>query len=88
MTNIYFISDGVNIKIGKSKNPKKRVNQLQTSNTNKLQILYVLENVEDFFEREIHQTCSRYHINGEWFDKDVLEFLMKFDFYKENLKHP
>ncbi len=86
MTNIYFLTDGYNVKIGKSKNPKKRKSQLQTANTNKLKILYILENVEDYMEKEIHHTCKYYKIQGEWFDKDVINFLMNFEYYKNNLK--
>lgn len=86
MTNIYFISDGTAIKIGRSKHPKKRKGQLQTSNSNELKLIYILENVESYIEKEIHQTCKLYHIQGEWFDKDVLDFLLGLDFYRENLK--
>jgi len=86
MTNIYFITDGEFIKIGKSKNPKRRKKQLQTGNGNNLRVAYILENVEDYLERDIHSLCRRYKKQGEWFEKDVMTFLFSLPWYKDAIK--
>lgn len=86
MTNIYFLSDGINIKIGKSKNLENRKNQLQTGNSNNLRLLYVLENVEDYMEKQIHSICNLYNIRGEWFDNEVLNFILSLPWYKDSIK--
>lgn len=86
MTNIYFLSDGNNIKIGKSKNLNIRKNQLQIGNANNLRLLYILENVEDYTEKQIHDLCNLYNIRGEWFDNEVLNFILNLPWYKENIK--
>lgn len=88
-TNIYFLLDkSANaVKIGRSKNPTMRKEQLQTGNASKLKLLYVIENVQENMEKHIHGVCQRYHVQGEWFDKSVLEhLLLKHEYYKNNMK--
>jgi hypothetical protein len=53
---VYFVSDGIYTKIGKSKTPLNRIKELQTSNANKLFFTHLFD-VE-------YKTDS----NNEWFD--------------------
>jgi len=85
-TNIYFIENGKEIKIGRSVDIERRLDELQTGNSNELKVLYVIENVEEAFEKHIHSICTTFHIRGEWFEKDVLKHLLKHPFYVENMK--
>lgn len=85
-TNIYFIKNGNEIKIGRSVDVKRRLDELQTANANNLELIYVIENVEENFENHVHSICSTYHLRGEWFSTDVLTHLLKHPFYKENMK--
>ena len=70
-SNVYFISDGENIKIGKANNPEKRLAQLQTGNPRALRLLNVIkcETENDAFELEsfLHTILQSTHLNGEWF---------------------
>lgn len=65
---VYIITDGTNTKIGWSKNPQKRLKQLQTGNSNKLKILKIYD-VPRVKERFLHKALFRFKIrhNGEWF---------------------
>ena len=86
---IYFLLDpGTDaVKIGRSNNPKSRLKQLQTGNAYNLKLLYVLEEVCPAMEKHLHGICSRYHLQGEWFSKDVLDnHLLLIPYYKDNLK--
>jgi len=70
---IYLITDGTYTKIGKSKNPYSRINELQTSNANKLTFQYIF-NVKDKVEKHLHNIFKEYKTesNNEWFDlRDV-----------------
>ena len=88
MTNIYFIRSGEEIKIGRSQNIKNRLKELQTGNQVDLELLYIIENVEESFEKHIHSICSKFHLRGEWFMMDALTHLLKHPYYKENMKKP
>ena len=85
-TNIYFIENGKEIKIGRSVDIERRLDELQTGNSKELKVLYVIEDVEEWFEKHIHSVCNTFHIRGEWFSKDVLTHLLKHPFYLENMK--
>lgn len=68
---VYAISDGTNVKIGKSNNPHKRRDSLQTSNS---KVLYVIatfnctNQIEAFkLEKKLHSKFSKYRLNREWF---------------------
>lgn len=71
-SNVYFISDGEFVKIGKAKDVNRRVRELQTANPRKLTILKVIEckdektafDLEHFF----HQQFKLFKCKGEWFD--------------------
>jgi hypothetical protein len=88
MTNIYFIECNNHIKIGRSENVQKRLKELQTGNNENMRLLYIIEQVEETFETFIHEICSRYRENGEWFKKDVINHLLNHPWYKENMKPP
>ncbi|MFW6246864.1 MAG: GIY-YIG nuclease family protein [bacterium] len=84
--NIYFISDGTNIKIGKSKEVDIRKKQLQTANSSSLQVLYIIENTPSTFESFVHKICQDFRITGEWFSKEAIEHLFKHPWYKKHMK--
>lgn len=77
---IYFIQAGVEgaIKIGRSKNVKKRVSDLQVACPLKLTLLYSGKGGKDA-ESELHSRFNRYQRIGEWFDpaKEILDFIDK-----------
>lgn len=54
----------VYVKIGKSRDPVSRVNNLQTSSPTKLRTLFILEGDR---ERELHALFAEYRVRGEWF---------------------
>lgn len=67
---IYLIENGHNeYKIGKSKNPKRRLGELQTASATKL---VLLESVEcDYYnnvETALHNFLRTYKLEGEHFD--------------------
>jgi len=87
MTNIYFVKNQNNhVKIGRSKNIEKRLQELQTGNSKDLKILYYIENIPEHFEQHIHNISNKFHIQGEWFDIRIIEFLFKNPWFKENVK--
>jgi len=70
---IYLISDGELVKIGHSKHPTKRLNQLQTGHPKKLKLIALFEwetkgkITERIMEGRIHYLLRQFHRNGEWF---------------------
>lgn len=70
MSYIYIIGTEEQIKIGFSKQPEKRLKELQTGNEKKLQLFYK-EEIQDskvrIVEKLIHRDLRRYHKSGEWF---------------------
>lgn len=81
MKKIYLIrrTDKNAYKIGKSKNPKKRIKQLQTANDSILELLYEFSsNYPDKLERFLHLHFHIKKMEGEWFElsnEQVLNFL-------------
>lgn len=76
---IYFISNGVNIKIGYTKNdPQKRLKQLNTGSDSKLFLLGYMQGNEQF-EKELHSKFSkdRIRFNAEWFrpSEELTEYI-------------
>lgn len=68
--NIYLISDGTATKIGATTyNVRKRLNELQVGNANKLTVLgkYLVPR-KISVERYLHEVYAIHHIRGEWFD--------------------
>tara|TARA_B100000085_G_C18500857_1_gene495419 strand:- start:895 stop:1200 length:306 start_codon:yes stop_codon:yes gene_type:complete len=70
---LYIIQSDVTgmIKIGRSKNPRKRLKQLQTGNPNKLKLIAAFEG-QGWREKIIHERLSRYRLEGEWFSYDCV----------------
>lgn len=79
---IYLIKDEINntLKIGFSKNPKSRLNQLQIATSNKLNLLYTIKNQTQEDEKSLHDYFSCLKINSEWFvnDNSIIKY------FKEN----
>jgi len=59
-------------KIGISKNPSKRIEQLQTGNSSKLKLVEVYQSEKaDKVERILQRRYSHFHKNGEWFELSI-----------------
>lgn len=75
MRSVYLIrgNDG-RYKIGIAKNPKKRISQLQTGNSDQLDLIdsYPSENASKI-ETALHHHYSHAKLNGEWFDLSITE---------------
>lgn len=73
---VYFITDKKNIKIGYSKNPNKRIKQLNTGNAKKLMLIGYM-NGDKNKEKELHCQFSQDRSNGEWFSPsdELLDFI-------------
>jgi hypothetical protein len=73
MKSVYLIrgNDG-RYKIGIAKNPKKRISQLQTGNSDKIKIIetYQSDNASKI-ETALHNQYSHAKTVGEWFDLGV-----------------
>jgi len=75
---VYFTQDTQTkaIKIGYSKNPKKRRSGLQTASPNELVILgFIHGELED--EKAYHQKFAQHRIKGEWFKGDILPAVLE-----------
>lgn len=64
---LYLISDGTRVKIGKSKNPEKRLKQLQTGSALKLKLLGTFD-LSDHYEKRLHWILRNFRTQGEWFE--------------------
>lgn len=67
---LYFITNGDGLKIGRSKNPSKRLKELQTGSASKLEILCVIKN-KGFLEKTLHRCFNDIKLHGEWFSNAV-----------------
>ena len=77
---IYVITDGDNMKIGKSNNPKSRLSQLQTGNSRVLKIEKQFPGgLEE--EKQLHQELSAYRKKNEWFlmSERTMEIVSSFE---------
>lgn len=70
------MANGAFVKIGRSKNAAKRLQQLQSSYPHTLQILAIISSDR---ELELHQRFSRYRTGGEWFllSDEIRQFIAK-----------
>lgn len=59
------------LKVGKSRNPERRLRSLQTGSPCPLELLYSVPG-DGETEREFHAALSEYAESGEWFTKDAL----------------
>ena len=55
------------IKIGRSKDPNKRLKQLQTGNPNKLKLIASFKDM-GWREKILHERLERWSEQGEWFN--------------------
>lgn len=84
---IYFIQEGNGpIKIGITKDIKKRKITLDTNNSNQLHVLGAITGTADD-EAKLHQKFSHLQVKGEWFkpEKELLDFIQNI---KEDKKFP
>lgn len=75
MRYVYLIrgNDG-RYKIGITKNPKQRIRQLQTGNSDDLTIIETYQSENAFkIETALHNRFSHVRQSGEWFDLSVTE---------------
>ena len=66
-----------NFKIGRSKNPKQRLKQLQTGNPNLLKLILILVN-QGYREKILHNSINcwiRKKSKGEWFEFELMGYL-------------
>jgi predicted GIY-YIG superfamily endonuclease len=76
MKYIYLIQslENSHYKIGVSKNPRKRVRQLQTGNSSELKLVEVYKSEFAFeIEHALQRRYSHLHKEGEWFDMSINE---------------
>jgi len=78
ITCIYFISDGIYIKIGQAKDLKNRITGMQTENPKELFVIArieVLETQLNIEERKAHSYFRKYNLknkfNREWFSGEI-----------------
>lgn len=85
---IYFISNGRNIKIGQTSDLIMRQRVLQTGNDTPLKVLYAIKDVPSELESLLHKMGAAYNVQGEWFTPEVIPHIQKHPWYKENMKPP
>ena len=91
---IYLIKadfdDNVFYKIGIAKDPEKRIKNLQTGNSSKLEIVQLFKSNHVYsLEKVLHRTYLMDSIRGEWFrldDSQVENFLIHCQKIENNLK--
>jgi hypothetical protein len=68
--------DTGNIKLGISRDPRRRLIQLQTGNSSELELV-VCRKAENRFadERDVHARADAYRLRGEWFNANALEVM-------------
>lgn len=73
---VYFLYNGESVKIGHSKNPKKRVKQLQTGSSSRILLLGSIEGGKEL-EKELHKKFNYIRIKNEWFlpHEDLVEYI-------------
>ena len=64
---VYFLSDGNLIKIGYTEDIAKRLAQLQTGNSRRLELLSIIPSGTKKTEQAIHRNWQADRIRGEWF---------------------
>jgi len=81
---IYIIgSENPPYKIGISKNPERRLKNLQTGHPHKLKIIELRKTDSKktkLLESVIHKHLDRYRLNGEWFDIPLEKAINHVDF--------
>jgi hypothetical protein len=79
---VYAVAAGATgqVKIGYSTEPRKRVRNLQTAQTEQLQMVYLVPGTTEL-EAALHCRFQPHHIRGEWFDlgrRNVAELAQDF----------
>lgn len=83
---VYVAKAGNAIKIGVSKNPERRITQLNTGNSSEVKLETVIDELRNKgktardWETQIHEELDEYHLSGEWFGIEALSDL--YDFIK------
>lgn len=74
---LYFLVHNDTVKIGRTKNPEKRISQLSTSLYAKHTM--IVSYCMGFMEKELHKLFKDYAYRGEWFElnNDIMEFILK-----------
>jgi hypothetical protein len=72
---IYIIEEWLtkNVKIGYSSDPDERLKQMQTGNSNELELLHGFK-CGQAAEKHFHKIFKPFLIRGEWYDKRAYEF--------------
>jgi len=75
MRSVYLIrGDDGKYKIGIAKNPSQRIKQLQTGNSDKLQLIETYQSENAFkIETTLHNQYAHVRNEGEWFDLSISE---------------
>ncbi len=65
------------IKIGISKDPVKRIKQLNIGNGDKLELVFTRLAINEGYQDEVklHNECRKYLIHSEWYTDDVLKLI-------------
>lgn len=73
---LYFIESNDAIKIGRSGDPIRRMQQLQSSNAEKLRLIKIFY-YKGCYEYYLHWIFQHIRLNGEWFEKsnEIYEFI-------------
>lgn len=83
---VYFISNGVNIKIGKANDVQKRMKMLQTGSSLPLELLGYIgfdsEQEARKMESDLHHEFSEYRTQGEWFSLSRMQAIDILDYWE------
>jgi len=85
MVYLIYNKNNKTCKIGHSKNPKKRLIDLQVSSSDTLELLFTKEG-GSFEESLLHEKYKDYLIRGEWFNY-IPEMSIDFNGYKLNIEY-
>lgn len=82
---VYILETKDEIKIGRSKNLKRRINEIKTTSGKEILNIYISQPCEDYcyIENEMHKIFKNHRVIGEWFNArldDVLKQLEKFTY--------
>ena len=91
MRSVYLIrGNDSNYKIGIAKNPKQRLKQLQTGNSDKLTLIETYESeFASKIESALHHWYGHARSEGEWFDLSIeveLDFVRKCKQINESMR--
>jgi len=80
---LYAISDGMEVKLGRSVNIDKRMKTLQTGSARDLKELWRLPVGTTITsakknERQLHRLCSKFRVRGEWFELGCMNLVETF----------